>query len=52
MVSSESSSSEAAKIREAASNSAYSKELVQAALSVDKKVRIVTELALFRKMQL
>lgn len=40
VVSSESSSSEAAKIREAASNSAYSKELVQAALSVDKKITL------------
>lgn len=38
VASSEPSSSEAAKIREAAGNSVYSKELVQAALSVNKKV--------------
>lgn len=38
VASSEPSSSEAAKIREAAGKSVYSKELVQAALSVDKKV--------------
>lgn len=37
-MSSEPSSSEAAKIREAAGKSVYSKELVQAALSIDKKV--------------
>lgn len=46
VVSSEPSSSEAAKIREAAGNSVYSKELVRAALRVDKKVilllRIIT----------
>jgi len=38
VASSEPSSSEAAKIREAAGKSLYSKELVQAALSVNKKV--------------
>jgi len=38
VASSEPSSSEAAKIREAAGNSVYSKELVRAALSVNKKV--------------
>lgn len=38
VASSEPSVSEAAKIREAAGNSVYSKELVRAALSVNKKV--------------
>lgn len=40
VASSQPSSSEASKIREAAGNSVYSKELVQAALSVDKKVSL------------
>lgn len=39
VASSQSSSWEAAKIREAAGNSVYSKELVQAALSVDRKAK-------------
>ncbi|KAG0580991.1 hypothetical protein KC19_4G216200 [Ceratodon purpureus] len=40
VASSQSTPSEASKIREAAGKSAYSKELVQAALSVDKKVTL------------
>lgn len=44
VASSSKSSWEAAKIREAASNSGYSKELVRAALSVNRKVSVLTSI--------